>query len=60
MSKDTISERFDTLLETYRSLFLQCADALAPETPQEERDALRKNILNFLEVSYKSPSKKSN
>lgn len=46
--KQALNDKFDNLMESYRSLFQQCADALAPDAPQEQRDALRKAIEDFL------------
>lgn len=46
--KQPITEKFDDLIESYKNLFRQCADALAPEASQEQRDALRAAIKDFL------------
>lgn len=46
--KQALTKQFDDLTESYRNLFQQCADALAPEASQEQRDAVRAAIQEFL------------
>lgn len=41
-------EAFEELTETYREFLQLAADALAPETPQEDRDALRRVLQSFI------------
>ena len=42
-------DQLETLIETYNSLFRQCYDALAADTPQDKRDTLMDAISGFLE-----------
>lgn len=41
-------EAFDELTKTYREFLQLAADALAPETAQEDRDALRRVLEDFI------------
>jgi hypothetical protein len=50
-SKQALNDKFDSLIESYKTLFQQCADALAPDASQETRDALRRAIEEFLNKS---------
>jgi hypothetical protein len=46
--------QFDQMIAQFNKMFKQCHDALAADTPQEDRDALRAAIADFL----KSPDNK--
>jgi hypothetical protein len=46
--------QFDQMIAQFNKLFKQCHDALAADTPQEDRNALRAAIAEFL----KSPGNK--
>lgn len=42
-------DQLESLIETYNNIFKQCYDALAADASQEQRDALREAISQFLE-----------
>lgn len=42
-------DQLESLIETYNGIFRRCYDALAEDAPQEQRDALRESISEFLE-----------
>jgi hypothetical protein len=42
-------DQLENLIETYNNIFKQCYDALAADASQEQRDALREAISQFLE-----------
>lgn len=44
-------DQLDTLIETYNGVFRMCYDALAADASQEQRDAIRKSISEFLDES---------
>ena len=44
---DTI-EQFNSLLDSYQNVLKLCYDALDANAPQEQRDAVRKSLSEFL------------
>lgn len=44
----TTNEQFDQMIASFNDMFKQCYDALAADTPQENRDELREAIAKFL------------
>jgi hypothetical protein len=44
-------DQLETLIESYNNIFRMCYDALAADASQEQRDALRKSISEFLDES---------
>lgn len=42
-------DQLENLIETYNGIFRMCYEALAADASQEQRDALRKSISEFLE-----------
>lgn len=44
-----VKDQLETLIDSYNSIFKQCYDALAADAPQEQRDALREAISEFLD-----------
>lgn len=45
----TIDDAIDKLTEQYDDVLRMCYDALAEDAPQEQRDAIRESISEFLE-----------
>lgn len=45
------ADQLDSLIDAYNDIFKQCYVALAADTPQEVRDALRSAISKFLGTS---------
>ncbi len=45
------NEKLNKLLDSYNNIFKMCYDALAADAPQEQRDALRQSIEDFLDES---------
>lgn len=43
--------QFDQMIAQFNKMFKQCHDALAADTPQEDRDAIRAAIAEFLKSS---------
>ena len=43
-----LPEKFDNLINTYKQLLQRCHDALDANTPQAERDALRKALAQHI------------
>lgn len=48
MNKPAASDQLNTLISTYNNIFRMCYDALAADTPQDQREALRESIKEFL------------
>lgn len=44
-------DQLENLIETYNGIFRMCYDALASDATQEQRDALRQSISEFLDES---------
>ena len=47
----SIDDAIDKLTKQYDEVLRACYDALAADTPQEDRDALRKAIAGHLDTS---------
>lgn len=47
MTQD-VTQQFAELTARYRNVLTKCAELLAPDAPQEERDALRTAIDEYL------------
>lgn len=43
-------DRLDSLIDSYNNIFRMCYDALAADAPQEQRDALRESLTDFLDA----------
>lgn len=56
MNKQAAVDQLRTLISTYNDVFHMCYDALAAETPQIQRDALRVSIEDFIGTKESSHS----
>ena len=48
-----LKDKFNELISSYHKLFAACVKALAPDTPQEQRDQLAATIQELLSTQGK-------